>query len=55
MYPTVRQSLFEFLDCTEGGKPKAIAAAAKLKAIFPGVVCFIFIFVYFFYFCIILC
>lgn len=33
----VRQSLFEFLDCVDGGKPKAEAAAAKLKAIFPGV------------------
>jgi len=32
----VRQSLFEFLDCTEGGKPKAVAAAAKLKTIFPN-------------------
>jgi len=33
----VRQSLFEFLDCTDGGKPKAETAAAKMKMIFPGV------------------
>jgi ubiquitin-like modifier-activating enzyme ATG7 len=33
----VRQSLYEFLDCADGGKPKAAAAAAKLKAIFPNV------------------
>eukprot|EP00002_Diphylleia_rotans_P029258 TRINITY_DN5949_c0_g1_i3.p1 TRINITY_DN5949_c0_g1~~TRINITY_DN5949_c0_g1_i3.p1 ORF type:complete len:444 (-),score=88.63 TRINITY_DN5949_c0_g1_i3:92-1423(-) len=31
----VRQSLFEFTDCCDGGKSKAIAAAEKLKAIFP--------------------
>lgn len=34
----VRQPLFEFEDCLEGGKPKAEAAAAALKRIFPGVV-----------------
>jgi len=33
----VRQSLFEFTDCVDGGKPKAATAAAKLKTIFPGV------------------
>lgn len=33
----VRQSLFDFEDCTKGGKPKASAAAAHLEAIFPGV------------------
>ncbi|KAI0260642.1 hypothetical protein BC834DRAFT_899392 [Gloeopeniophorella convolvens] len=33
----VRQPLFEFEDCLEGGKPKAEAAAARLKKIFPGV------------------
>jgi len=32
----VRQSLFEFEDCKDGGKPKAEAAAAALKRIFPG-------------------
>lgn len=34
----VRQPLFEFEDCLDGGKPKAEAAAATLKRIFPGVV-----------------
>lgn len=34
----VRQPLFEFDDCLDGGKPKAEAAAAALKRIFPGVV-----------------
>lgn len=34
----VRQSLFEYADCLDGGKPKAQAAAAALKRIFPGVV-----------------
>jgi len=29
--------LFEFNDCLDGGKPKAEAAAASLKRIFPGV------------------
>jgi len=33
----VRQSLFVFEDCLNGGKPKAVAAAAHLKKIFPGV------------------
>ncbi|KAJ3285899.1 Autophagy protein 7 [Borealophlyctis nickersoniae] len=32
----VRQPLFTFDDCLEGGKPKAIAAAEALKRIFPG-------------------
>ncbi|XP_076469182.1 ubiquitin-like modifier-activating enzyme ATG7 [Babylonia areolata] len=34
----VRQSLFTFDDCLDGGKPKAQAAAEALKKIFPGVV-----------------
>lgn len=34
----VRQSLFEYADCLDGGKPKAQAAAAALRRIFPGVV-----------------
>ncbi|KDQ19117.1 hypothetical protein BOTBODRAFT_28607 [Botryobasidium botryosum FD-172 SS1] len=33
----VRQPLFEFEDCLNGGKPKAEAAAAALKRVFPGV------------------
>ena len=33
----VRQSLYEFTDCHGGGAPKAVAAAQKLRAIFPGV------------------
>ncbi|KAG6828952.1 hypothetical protein H0H87_012982 [Tephrocybe sp. NHM501043] len=33
----VRQPLFEFEDCLEGGKPKAECAAARLKKIFPGI------------------
>ncbi|GAA5847905.1 hypothetical protein JCM9279_003484 [Rhodotorula babjevae] len=33
----VRQPLFEFHDSLEGGKPKAEAAAAALKRIYPGV------------------
>lgn len=33
----VRQSLFVFDDCLGGGKPKAAAAAAALRAIFPSV------------------
>jgi ubiquitin-like modifier-activating enzyme ATG7 len=33
-----RQPLFEFEDSLEGGKPKAAAAAAALKRIFPSVV-----------------
>ncbi|CAG9461675.1 unnamed protein product [Pedinophyceae sp. YPF-701] len=32
-----RQSLFTFEDCLEGGKPKAKAAAAALRAILPSV------------------
>jgi len=32
----VRQSLFEFEDCLDGGKPKAAAAAEALVRIFPG-------------------
>ncbi|KAJ1301333.1 hypothetical protein OPQ81_003733 [Rhizoctonia solani] len=32
----VRQPLFEFADCLEGGKPKAACAAESLKKIFPG-------------------
>ena len=34
----VRQPLFDFEDCLNGGKPKAACAADKLKKIFPGVV-----------------
>jgi hypothetical protein len=34
----VRQPLFEFEDSLNGGKPKAEAAAAALKRIYPGVV-----------------
>ncbi|KAK0552025.1 Autophagy protein 7 [Tilletia horrida] len=33
----VRQPLFEFADCLEGGKPKAECAAAALRKIYPGV------------------
>lgn len=33
----VRQPLFEFDDCVDGGKSKAPAAAAMLKRIYPGV------------------
>jgi len=33
----VRQSLFMFEDCLNGGKPKAVAAAERLRQIFPGV------------------
>ncbi|QRV99149.1 ubiquitin-like modifier-activating enzyme ATG7 [Ceratobasidium sp. AG-Ba] len=33
----VRQPLFEFVDCLDGGKPKAACAADSLKKIFPGV------------------
>lgn len=33
----VRQPLFEFNDCLEGGKPKAPRAAEALKQIYPGV------------------
>lgn len=34
----VRQPLFEFEDCLNGGKPKAACAADALKKIFPGIV-----------------
>lgn len=34
----VRQTLFHFEDCLNGGKHKAHAAAESLKRIFPGVV-----------------
>ncbi|XP_053577068.1 ubiquitin-like modifier-activating enzyme ATG7 isoform X2 [Bombina bombina] len=34
----VRQPLYEFEDCLNGGKSKAFAAAEKLQKIFPGVV-----------------
>jgi hypothetical protein len=33
----VRQTLFTFEDCLDGGKPKATCAAERLKAIYPGV------------------
>ena len=33
----VRQSLFKFSDCLDGGTGKAEAAAKSLKEIFPGV------------------
>ena len=33
----VRQSLYKFADCLEGGRPKALAAAEALRTIFPGV------------------
>lgn len=33
----VRQPLFNFADCIEGGKPKAIRAAEALREIYPGV------------------
>eukprot|EP00092_Neocalanus_flemingeri_P029015 GFUD01031500.1.p1 GENE.GFUD01031500.1~~GFUD01031500.1.p1 ORF type:complete len:680 (+),score=251.80 GFUD01031500.1:45-2084(+) len=33
----VRQSLFMFKDCLNGGKAKAVAAAEHLREIFPGV------------------
>ncbi|EAU81046.2 autophagy protein 7 [Coprinopsis cinerea okayama7 len=33
----VRQPLFTFEDCLDGGRPKAECAAERLKAIFPGV------------------
>lgn len=34
----VRQALYEFEDCLSGGKTKALAAANRLRKIFPGVV-----------------
>jgi len=33
----VRQPLYEFKDCLNGGKPKAETAAESLKRIFPGI------------------
>ncbi|KAJ6650904.1 hypothetical protein lerEdw1_001977, partial [Lerista edwardsae] len=33
----VRQPLYEFEDCLDGGKSKALAAADRLQKIFPGV------------------
>lgn len=33
----VRQPLFDFEDCLNGGKPKAACAAEHLKKIFPGI------------------
>ena len=33
----VRQSLFEYKDCLDGGRPKAEAAAEALSRIFPDV------------------
>ena len=33
----VRQSLYCFDDCLQGGRPKAEAAAEALRRIFPGV------------------
>ncbi|XP_036387035.1 ubiquitin-like modifier-activating enzyme ATG7 isoform X1 [Megalops cyprinoides] len=33
----VRQPLYEFEDCLNGGKSKALAAVERLKKIFPGV------------------
>ncbi|XP_006631169.2 ubiquitin-like modifier-activating enzyme ATG7 [Lepisosteus oculatus] len=33
----VRQPLYEFEDCLNGGKPKALAAVERLEKIFPGV------------------
>lgn len=33
----VRQPLYEFQDCLNGGKPKAQTAAESLKRIFPGI------------------
>ena len=32
----VRQSLYEFTDCLDGGKPKAAAAAEAVGRIFPS-------------------
>lgn len=34
----VRQPLFRFEDCLDGGKPKAACAAERLKEIFPSIV-----------------
>lgn len=35
MYVCISQTLFEFDDCLNGGAEKALAAAAKLRKIFP--------------------
>ena len=32
----VRQSLFEYADCLDGGRPKAEAAAAAVQRVFPS-------------------
>ena len=32
----VRQSLYEFADCLDGGKPKAAAAADAVLRVYPG-------------------
>lgn len=34
----VRQTLFTFEDCINGGKPKAQTAATRLKQIFPSTI-----------------
>lgn len=34
----VRQPLFRFEDCLNGGKPKAACAAERLKEVFPSIV-----------------
>lgn len=34
----VRQPLFQFDDCLNGGKPKAATAAARLREILPSIV-----------------
>lgn len=34
----VRQPLFNFEDCLDGGSTKSIVAAKALQSIFPGVV-----------------
>ncbi|KAG5636737.1 hypothetical protein H0H81_006995 [Sphagnurus paluster] len=39
----VRQPLFEFEDCLDGGKPKAECAADRLKKIYPGIVGFLYL------------
>ncbi|KAL7752443.1 Autophagy protein 7 [Sorochytrium milnesiophthora] len=35
----VRQPLFLYEDCLNGGKAKAMAAAERMREIFPGVIC----------------
>lgn len=37
----VRQSLFTFADCLDGGSPKSRAAAESVTRIFPGMVCYL--------------